>query len=416
MLKSIRSRAARPVIALAALVSVCMISISHAAVMVTVERLGAEPLTGHWISGSAQQVVIETASQTRQTLLVETIAGMQVGDSKLRVIAPISGSGWTVLASGERLRALPSVIDADSLTVSLTQLPALPSQRVPLEACRGFTLSLPSDPFRQGLDWRRLMQRSDESDLILLKNGDRVDGEFLGLADAKFRTKTSLGEVVSDFNAVRSLALNPTLITTPKRPPRFVWAVLTEGSVLCLEELTMKGEFCIAKSVSGFALKLPTIALAELRFVHEQVQSLADRKPDEVAQQKLLGTNRPPLTNMNVIGGPLLIGGVPFATGYGVPAGTRLSWDLQPKDQSFSAVVGVDDSAGAGGTVEFEIIVDGREVWRSPKLHGRDGPLRTPTISVSGAKRLSLVTHPADLGAVLDFADWCHPTLHQARR
>lgn len=416
MFESVRNRAARPVITLTAMMLIFIASASQAAVVVTVERIGAESLKGHWISGGLQQVVIETAPQTQQTLPIDTIAGIQIGDSRLRAIAPIAGSGWVVLTSGERLRAMPSVIDEDSLTVSLTRLPALPAQQVPLEACRGFTLALPSDPFRQGLDWRRLTQRNDESDLIQLKNGDRIDGEFLGLADAKFRTKTSLGEVTSDFSVVRSVALNPALITTPKRPVRFAWAVLTEGSVLCLEELIMQGEFCLARSVSGFALKLPTIAIAELRFVHEHAQPLVDRTPDEIVQQKLLGTNRQALSNMNVLGGPMLIDGVPFANGYGVPAGTRLSWDLRPTDQSFSAVVGVDDCAGAGGTVEFEIIVDSREVWRSPKLHGRDGPLRTPTISVSGAKRLSLVTHPADLGAVLDFADWCHPTLHQSRR
>ncbi len=389
---------------------------AQAGVVVTVERIGAEPLTGEWVEGSLQKVVIATDARTKQVLPVETIAGMQVVDSKLRVIASVSSSEWILLASGERLRARPSVIDEDSVTVAFTRFSALDPFRVPLEACRGLMLALPSDPFKQGLEWRRLLQRTDESDQITLRNADRIEGEFLGLADAKFKTKTSLGEVASDFSAVRSLAFNSSLISLPKRPARFVWALLTDGSLLCLEELTLKGEFCIAKSVSGFRMELPTITLAELRFSHERVELLSDRKPDEVVQRALLGTKRTPQTNLNVLGGPLLIGGVPFTTGYGVPSGTTLHWDLKPEHQSFTAVVGLDDCAGAGGSVEFEVLVDHRKVWRSSKLHGRDGPLRTPTISVSGAKRLSLVAHPADVGAVLDFADWCQLTLHRQAR
>ena len=127
------------------------------------------------------------------------------------------------------------------------------------------SLALPSDPFRQGLDWQRIAQRRTESDLIQLKNGDRVDGEFLGLVDAKFRTKTSLGEVLSEFGAVRSLAFNPALSSVPKRPTRMACAILVDGSVLYLDELTLNGEFCVVKSISGFSLELPTSALAEVR-------------------------------------------------------------------------------------------------------------------------------------------------------
>lgn len=390
--------------------------IANAGVVVVVERLGAEPLTGQWIDGSLRQVVIEADAKTRSTLPIETIAGIQVADSKLRVISPVSSNGWVLLASGERLRATPSVIDEDSLTVRFAQFTALDAFQVPLEACRGFTLALPSDPFKQGLDWGRILQRSDESDLITLRNGDRIEGEFLGLSDAKFKVKTSLGEVASDFHTVRSLAFNPELITTPKRPNRFAWAMLTDGSLLCLEELTMKSEFCIAKSVSGFTIELPTITFAELRFGHERVELLDDRKPDDIEQKTLLGTKRTPLKNLNVLGGPMLIAGQPFVTGYGVPSGTQLHWDLQPEHLSFTVVVGLDDSAGAGGSVEFVILVDGGEVWRSPTLRGRDGPLRSHTIPLQGAKRLSLVALPADVGAVLDFADWCHPTLHRSPR
>lgn len=384
--------------------------------VVSVEPIGADRFSAQWVSGNLRQLVFETAANGRQTIPVETVAGIQLRDGKLRAIEQIAGSSWIVLASGERLRAQPSVIDDASLTVSFSQLKAVAPIQIPLEACRGFTLSLPSDPIRQGLDWQRLVQRRVESDLIQLKNGDRVDGEFVGLVDAKFRTKTSLGEVVSEFGAVRSLAFNPSLSSVPKRPARLAYAILVDGSVLCLEELTMNGEFCVVKSISGFSMELPTNGLAEVRFMHQRAELLSDRAPDLIEVNGLLGTKRKPLANVNVVGGPLLIGGVPFGNGWGVPSGSRLSWDLKGEYQAFTAVVGVDDSAASGGIVEFEIIVDDRSVWRSSKLRGRDGPLRTPLISMVGAKRLSLVVLASDLGSVLDFADWCHPTLYRGPR
>lgn len=393
-------------------VAMLMCSISaRASSVVVVERIDGDPLRGLIESGNSKQVVLRTQAAASQVVPFETVTTIRFEAIKPQALPPFATCGWVALASGERLNATPLVVDEDSLTVKLTRLTTLAPIKVSLESCRGLALQVSDDPFRQGIEWKRLVQRDVESDVLALKNGDRVEGEFLGLTDAKFKTKTAIGEVLSDYSAVRSLTLNPSLITVPKRGTRAIWATLMDGSILLLDDFTLKEEFVVVKSVSGFMFELPTAALFELRFCHERLRPLTEIAANSVSTRPLLGTQRQPQVNQNVLSGPLSVAGHPVAFGFGVASGTRMNWSLDGEYQLFATSVGVDDCAGAGGTVEFEILVDDRSKWRSPRLRGRDGLLRSDSISLKGAKRLSLVTHPADHGAVLDFADWSWPVL-----
>ena len=76
----------------------------------------------------------------------------------------------------------------------------------------------------------------------------------------------------------------------------------------------------------------------------------------------------------------------------------------------FEAELAVDDSTAGRGSVQFRVLVDGRERYLSPIIHGGQPP--TPvSVDVRGARKLELMVDYADRADVLDHADWLNARL-----
>jgi hypothetical protein len=69
---------------------------------------------------------------------------------------------------------------------------------------------------------------------------------------------------------------------------------------------------------------------------------------------------RPRQADRGISGTPIIIGGKRFARGVGTHAESKLRVDLGGKATRFFAQVGVDDSAGGRGSVEFIVSGDGK--------------------------------------------------------
>jgi alpha-galactosidase len=111
-------------------------------------------------------------------------------------------------------------------------------------------------------------------------------------------------------------------------------------------------------------------------------------------------------------GAPISILGTPYAKGLGMAAPAAVIYRLNKKCQSFSATVGVDDSAMGQGSVVFQVWADGEKLFDSGTLTGLDGP--TPTampvqVDLTGKRRLKLVVTNGDNGAAWDRASWGDP-------
>jgi alpha-galactosidase len=94
--------------------------------------------------------------------------------------------------------------------------------------------------------------------------------------------------------------------------------------------------------------------------------------------------------NRAVSGRPLAIGGERYENGIGTRGNAEIEYDLRGLFDSFSALVGVDDGTNdERASVEFVVVGDGKELWRSGVLKKSDGakPLR---IDLSGVRRLVL--------------------------
>jgi alpha-galactosidase len=117
------------------------------------------------------------------------------------------------------------------------------------------------------------------------------------------------------------------------------------------------------------------------------------------------GSGRP-RRNRSVDGNPLSVGGKVFERGFGTHAESYLRIQLDGEARKFSAEVGVDDEVkGRPASVEFVVLGDDRELWKSGLLRAGDAA-RECSVDLSGVKVLELLVTDGGDGDAFDHADW----------
>jgi alpha-galactosidase len=112
-----------------------------------------------------------------------------------------------------------------------------------------------------------------------------------------------------------------------------------------------------------------------------------------------------PRKDLSVDGNPLRIGGQTFKRGLGTHADSLLYVQLDSGSRRFTAVVGVDDEGALPGTVEFRILGDGKELYKSGMMR-RGDKAKQVDVDVSGVKMLVLTVNGGPDGINYDHADW----------
>ncbi|MGI9167893.1 MAG: NPCBM/NEW2 domain-containing protein [Pyrinomonadaceae bacterium] len=109
--------------------------------------------------------------------------------------------------------------------------------------------------------------------------------------------------------------------------------------------------------------------------------------------------------NRNFNSGGLSIGGRPFEKGIGMPTNSEIGYELNGTYEKFSALVGIDDEHNnKDSVVEFSVLGDGKELWRSGGWKKADGA-KTVKVDVKNVRRLMLrVKREGEGGRV--HADW----------
>ena len=111
-----------------------------------------------------------------------------------------------------------------------------------------------------------------------------------------------------------------------------------------------------------------------------------------------------------ISGGPLQIDGTQFARGIGTHAASRMRVDLGGNAKSFHARVGLDDSAHGKGSIEFIVLGDGKALWKSGMMTGRQ-PAKNVSVDLSGVHALSLIVTDGGDGSSDDHADWAEAAI-----
>ncbi len=110
-------------------------------------------------------------------------------------------------------------------------------------------------------------------------------------------------------------------------------------------------------------------------------------------------------------GGPLTLNGVVYERGLGVHAPAQVVYDLEPGCTRFQADLGVDDEAGAGGSVVFQVQGGGSRVLYQSAVMRAETPTRHMDIDLGGVRKLKLIVADGGDGNSGDHADWADPRL-----
>ncbi|HZB31952.1 MAG TPA: beta galactosidase jelly roll domain-containing protein, partial [Streptosporangiaceae bacterium] len=109
-------------------------------------------------------------------------------------------------------------------------------------------------------------------------------------------------------------------------------------------------------------------------------------------------------------GRTITLNGTTFAKGLGVHAVGNVSIFLGGNCSRFTAVAGVDDEVGSGGSVTFSVIADGAALAATPTLTGNSASAPID-VDVSGVQQLDLVIGDGGNGNGTDHGDWADARL-----
>ncbi len=112
-----------------------------------------------------------------------------------------------------------------------------------------------------------------------------------------------------------------------------------------------------------------------------------------------------PQKDKSVDGNPLRIAGRSFDRGLGTHADSALYVKLAGGSTRFTALVGLDDEAGRFGTVQFRILADGEEIFKTGTMKAGQ-PAREVDVDVTGVDLLILLVSGGSDGINYDHADW----------
>ena len=115
-----------------------------------------------------------------------------------------------------------------------------------------------------------------KSDLVMLSNGDRSQGEFERLDAAFVRLKVGKTSLKLDRSRVRAIRLNPELINATRPVGPRAMLTLIDGSRLTANRIELNGEMIALKSLAMGDLRLPLTTVATCQFFGERVIPITD--------------------------------------------------------------------------------------------------------------------------------------------
>lgn len=357
--------------------------------------------------GPAQSLVLVGDAGEKSVVLSRLVSLTRQGDPP-----PYPPEGTVVvLPDGDRLSASIQSSGEQAVEVQPKALGEAKAS-VPLSSVLGLLLIPDSDAAKQDEWLRRLRAEPRDGDVAWLANGDRVVGALLGLDARKVRVQRDGADVELDRAGVVAVGFDPALAAYPKPEGLYFELTSRDGSRLGVSDCKLEKGRLVATARFGAALEIPLTEVSRLVARSPSIVYLSEQT--EIAKKSVgyLGESDLPLGKDTTFDGQtaLHLGGRFYDHGLGMIPRTEVTYKLDASDKRFQSLVGLDDRAGARGSVVFRVLVDGEEKFATPAMTIRDAP-RLIDVVVGGGKRLTLVTDAGEGGYVQDIADWVEPRL-----
>ena len=287
---------------------------------------------------------------------------------------------------------------------------------VPVEQLAGVVLRAPGRREQRDRLLDNVLRSTAKQDEVLLANGDRIGGLVLRLDEANCLLEIAAGTTQLAREDVVAVIFHPELRAKAVMPTRTgpgeqesagcpMIVGLVDGSMILCREGRSDGPTVAFELLLGSKLLVKTGSVVFLQPLSGEVTYLSDLEPAEFEHRPFLGIERPLGRDRSVLGTRLRKGGQIYPKGLGVQSWARVVFRLDKNFRRFDTLVALDDLAEGKGSVEFVVVVDGVERYRSGVISGRD-PARPVSVEVVGAERLELVVEFADRAHQFDFADW----------
>lgn len=312
---------------------------------------------------------------------------------------------------GDRLMGQVVQLQGDRLQ---TETAAIGNVSIPLAALRGF-LTMPVEG-KAGRRATELITGDDEDatgkmDQVLDRRTsgyegvlEAIDAKELHLDHERLRKVIPLSILHLAGVRLARDAQNP----PPKLPAQpFVKVRTRDGSTLDgLIESVRFGRWNIRPAWQpDKALSVPVDEVVAVEVLNGKAIYLSQLAPTAVNEKTILTPQQRYRANNNCQGNPLSVGGTLYAWGLGVHANSSLTFDIGGTWAKFESVVGLDDQAGKGGSVVFQLLGDGKELYKSPVVRS-SAPAPPIAVAIKGVKTLTLVVDATDDLDLGDLADW----------
>lgn len=258
---------------------------------------------------------------------------------------------------------------------------------------------------------RDLLAGKRPRDVILLRNGDRIEGTLNAIGQA-VAIEVNRKRVEVKWSQVAAVLMSTELADKPKPPALAARLTLTatDRAPGCRLTVTspslVKGELR-AKTTFGAIVRVPLERVAAIELVGGRAVPLSSLKPAKYEYRPYLDEQFGYALDASVLGRDLRVGGSGYEQGIGMHAHSLLTFDLGGKHQRFEALVGLDDLDGRRGRVRIRVLLDGKEadVGHKGVLSRASGPWRI-SLPVEGAKAMTLEVAADDEGPVQAVVNW----------
>ncbi len=163
---------------------------------------------------------------------------------------------------------------------------------------------------------------------------------------------------------------------------------------------------------AGEMVPIATKAVSTVRLASDRSVFLSALAPAKIEETPLFGVQPafPWRSNLAVSGSPLKLGGRTYPTGLGMTSRSALEYEIGGNYRTFSALIGLDESAGTTAGVTFRVIVDSKELYSREML--RATKPEALVLPLDGVRRLRLeVDYGRDGVDFGDYANWADARL-----
>jgi hypothetical protein len=318
-----------------------------------------------------------------------------------------------VLANGDRVPVTGLRLDDEKLFFRHDALAGGKETSLPLSAA-ALVWRLPPQGVVSGEKLRhRLLRAKRSKDLVLLRNGDTVEGTLQTIKGGQVLIEINKKAVPVLWEQVSAVALSTELLDRLGAKGTRARLTLTgSGGRLTLASASSDGEALTGKTAFGAALRVPLDQVAGLDVLSDNAVSLSGLTPAKYEYSPYLDEKWALSNDATVTGGDLRVGGATYDRGVGLHANSRAAYPLGGAYRTFEALVGLDDRDGRQGRVKLRVLVDGKpaDLGKKELLTHAGGPLAV-RVDVSGAKELTLEVLPAERGPVQAVVNWANARL-----